>query len=172
MIPRKKIPTANPMFSRSRNSTKLFFYCVMQAEVRNPRWRLTNRNTYISACTQRSCKIPTAISRLSRSRNSMKLFLILCYASGSQIPRWRLTNTGNTHISACILRSCTILTAKLMYSRPRSAMQLCFISCNASGEHKSKMAAHKQEILISELVYNVAAQLQRLYPWFPDPGCQ
>ena len=59
-------------------------YCVMQAEVRNPRWRLTNKNTYISACTQRSDKIPTAISMLSGSRNSMKLFLILCYASGSQ----------------------------------------------------------------------------------------
>ena len=59
-------------------------YCVMQAEVRNPRWRLTNRNTYISTCTLRSDKIPTAISMFSGSRNSMKLFLILCYASGSQ----------------------------------------------------------------------------------------
>ena len=87
-------------------------------------------------------------------------------------PRWRLTNTGNTHISACTLRSCTILTAKLMYSRPKSAVQLCFIVCTASGNQKSKMAAHKQEILISEPAYNVAAQLHRLYPWFLGPGCQ
>ena len=43
-------------------------------------------------------------------------------------------------------------------------MQLCFILCNASGDQKSKMTAHKQEILISEPAYNVAAQLQRLYP--------
>ena len=87
----------------------------MQAEVINPRWRLTNRNTYISACTQRSDKIPTAISMFSWSRNSMKLFLILCYASGS---------------------------------------------------HKSKMAAHKPEILISQPVHNVAAKFQRLYSCF------
>ena len=59
-----------------------------------------------------------------------------------------------------------------MYSRPRSAVQLCFILCNASEDQKSKMAAHKQEILISEPAYNVAAQLQRLYPLFPGPACQ
>ena len=75
-------------------------------------------------------------------------------------PRWRLTNTGNTHISACILRSCKILKAKPIYSWLRSTMHLCFILCYASGDQKSKMAAHKQEILISLPVYIVAAQLQ------------
>ena len=59
----------------------------MQAEVRNPRWRLTNRNTYNSACTQRSFTISKAISMFSRSRNSIKLFSILCDASGSQISK-------------------------------------------------------------------------------------
>ena len=84
-------------------------------------------------------------------------------------PRWRLTNTGNIHISACILRSCKILTAKLIYSWPWSTMQLCFILRYASGNHKSKMAAHKQEILIYQPVHIVAAQLQQLFPCFPGP---
>ena len=106
----------------------------MQAEVRNTRWRFTNRNIYISVCTQRSCKIPTDVSMFLRSRNSMKLFLILCRASKVRNPRWQLTDTRNTHITACILCSCTILTTKHMYSRPRCTMQLCFILCNARAE--------------------------------------
>ena len=56
----------------------------MQAEVRNPRWRLTNGNTHISACTQRSFTISKAISMFWRSRNPMKLFPILCDASINQ----------------------------------------------------------------------------------------
>ena len=32
-------------------------------------------------------------------------------------------------------------------------MQLCYILCYASGNHKSKMAAHKQEILIYISLY-------------------
>ena len=37
------IPTALLIFSMSRNSMKLFLYCVEQAEVRNPRWRFSKR---------------------------------------------------------------------------------------------------------------------------------
>ena len=90
-------------------------YCVMQAKVRNPRWQLTNRNTYISACTQRSDKIPTAISMFSESRNSMKLFLILCL-------------------------------------------------CKRKSEIQD--GGSQTEILISQLVHNVATKFQRLYPCF------
>ena len=87
----------------------------MQAEVRNPRWRLKNRNTYISACTQRSFTISKAISMFSKSRNSMKLFFILCDASGSQKSKMPAYKKGNTHFSACIQYICTILTAKQVY---------------------------------------------------------
>ena len=40
-------------------------------------------------------------------------------------------------------------------------MKLLSILCGASGSQKSKMAAHKDEALISQLVYNIAAQFQR-----------
>ena len=53
--------------------------CEMQAEVRNPRWRVTDRHAYISASTQRSCMIPTAKSMFSRSKNSMKLFFYIVW---------------------------------------------------------------------------------------------
>ena len=43
MIPRNKIPMATPIFTRARNLVKLSSICVIQVEVRNPRWRLTNR---------------------------------------------------------------------------------------------------------------------------------
>ena len=59
-------------------------YCRMQSRVKNPRWRLTNRNTYISACTQRNCTILMAIYMFSFSMNPMKIFFILRDASGSQ----------------------------------------------------------------------------------------
>ena len=38
-------------------------------------------------------------------------------------------------------------------------MKLFFILYNTSEDQKSKMAAHKQEIFISEPIFNVAAQL-------------
>ena len=45
-------------------------------------------------------------------------------------------------------------------------------SCNASRHQQSKMAGHKPEILISQSVYNIAAQFQRLYLCFWGPGIQ
>ena len=68
-----------PGFQRSYS-----LYCMMQSGVKNPRWRLTNRNTYISACTQRNCKILTAIYMFPFYVNPIKLFFILCDASESQ----------------------------------------------------------------------------------------
>ena len=46
------------------------------------------------------------------------------------------------------------------------------ILCNASGYQQSKKADHKPEILISQSVYNIAAQFQRLYPCFQGPEIQ
>ena len=112
----------------------------MQPEVRNPRWRLTCRHTYISACTQRSCMIQTTISMFSRSSNSTKLFPILCDASGSQKSKMADPQTGNTYISACTQRSCMIQTAISMFSRSRNSKKLFFILSDASGIQKSKMA--------------------------------
>ena len=44
VLPRTSIiPTTIPMFLRMMNSNKLFRSCVVQAGVKNSRWRLTNR---------------------------------------------------------------------------------------------------------------------------------
>ena len=45
---------------------------------------------------------------------------------------------------------------------------LFFILCGASESQKSKMAAHKPEILISQHVYNIAEKFQRQHPCFQD----
>ena len=45
-----------------------------------------------------------------------------------------------------------------MFSKSINSKNLFSILFNASGSHKSKMAAHKQGELIYELVYNVAAK--------------
>ena len=117
---------------------KLFYslYDVMRAKIRKPRWRLTNRNTLISyqPIHNIAVKFQWLYLCFSRSRKSMKLVLKLFNARGNQkfkmaAQKWR----NITHILACIQRGCTILTAKLMHSRPRSAMKLFFISYNASG---------------------------------------
>ena len=39
-------------------------------------------------------------------------------------------------------------------------MKLFSLLCDASGSHKSKIAAYKPEIIISQLVHNVAAKFQ------------
>ena len=45
-----------------------------------------------------------------------------------------------------------------MFSRSRNSMKLICILCCASRNQKSKMAGQKQEILISQPVYKIAAQ--------------
>ena len=104
-----------------------------------------NHNNHSSACIQRSCTILTAISMFSRSRNSMKLFLILLDASICQKSKMTAHKTGHTHSTACIQHSCTILTVKQIYSRHMSYLELFSISCDASWNCKSKMAAYKPE---------------------------
>ena len=146
----------------------------MQAKVRNPRWRFTNRNTYISACTQRSCKIPTAIFMFSKSRNSMELFSLLCDASGSHKSKMAahkpevLISQPVHNVSAKFQRRYSIF----MFSKSRNSMKLFWILCYAIRSQKSKMAAHKPEILISQPVHNVAAKFQRLYSYFQNLGIQ
>ena len=54
-----------------------------------------------------------------------------------------------------------IPTAKLMFSRLRNSMKIFSILCDTSGSQKSKMAAHKPEILISQPVYNITAKFKK-----------
>ena len=138
----------------------------MQAEVKNPRWRLTNRNTYKSACTQRSFTNSKAISMFSRSRNSMELFFILRDASGSQKSKMAAYKKGNTHFSVCIQHICRVLIAEHIYPRHESSIKLFSILCDASGDQKSKMVAHTLKILTTQLVYNVTAKFLLLNIFF------
>ena len=62
--------------------------------------------------------------------------------------------------------SCINPTALPTFFRSRNSMKLFYILCGASGSHKSKMAVLKEEILISQHLYNIAAKFQRLYPCF------
>ena len=45
-------------------------------------------------------------------------------------------------------------------------MKLFSSLCGASGSQKSKMAVLKEEILISQHVYNIAEKFQRQHPCF------
>ena len=114
---------------------------------------------------QHNCKIPTTIPMFSRSKNSMKLFLMLCYASGSQKSKMVAHKSGILISQLVYSLVVSIPIAVLMYLRLKNSAELFLILCNASGRQQSKMAANKLEILISQPVYNLATQFQRLYPY-------
>ena len=59
-----------------------------------------------------------------------------------------------------------IPTALPIFSWSRNSMKLFTILCGASGSQKSKMAVFKEEILISQHVYNIAAKFQRQHSYF------
>ena len=126
-------------------------------------------NTYISACTQRSCMIPTATPMFSRCRNSKKLFFILCDASGNQKSKMADPQTGNTYISACTQRNCMTPTAISVFSRSRNSTKLFSILCDASGSQKSRWRTHKPEILISQPVLRCKSSIARSSTLELDP---
>ena len=65
----------------------------------------------------------------------------------------------NTNISAfSIQHNCTIPKATLIFSRMRNSIKPFPILGESSGREKSKMAAHKPEIFISQPVYNITAK--------------
>ena len=139
----------------------------MQAEVRNPRWRLTEiGNTHFSPCIQHICTILTAKHTYIKAKEFSEAipYIVWCKRK-SEIQDGGL-HTGNTDISACIQRSCKIPTSKHMFSSLRIWMKLFSILCNASGYQKSKMVAYKPEVLISQAVYIIAERFQRQYPCF------
>ena len=62
--------------------------------------------------------------------------------------------------------NCTIPTAIPTFFRSGNSLKQLSILCGASGSQKSKMAAQKDEVLISQQVYNIAAKFQRRHPCF------
>ena len=136
------------------------------------------RNTYISACIQHNWKIPTAKHMFSRLEIWITLFSILCNESGSQKskmaankpeiltsqPVYNITATFQKQFrcfQGCVpqirLRRFGLCAHyKLLLSLTNST-KLFPILCNASGSRKSKMAASKEEILITQHVYNIVS---------------
>ena len=130
-------------------------------------FRKNFKNNNNSDCLQDSCIISTALPIFFWSMNLMELFCSLWCKRKSE-SQDGASQRGNTNISACILLSCKIPTAKLMFSKLGNSMEIFFILCDASGSQKSKMADHTPEKLISQSVYDIAAQFQRLYPCFQE----
>ena len=138
----------------------------MQAAVRNPRWRLTNRKyLYLSLYT----------TNLKKSNGYTNVFRVKEFKWDISNTLWRKrqseiqdggSQTGNTYISACIQHTWNISTAITMFSRLRNSMETFPILCDASGNQIFKMAARKPEILISQPVINLAEKFQRRYQCF------
>ena len=141
--------------------------------LRNPRWRLQMsvifeklKKTNNSVCMQDICIIPTALYIFSWIRNSMKLFPILCGASESQKSKMAVLKEEiliSQHVYNIAEKN---PTATFMFSWLRNSMKIFSIQCDASGSQKSKMAAHKPEILISHPVCNITAKFQKQLPCF------
>ena len=121
---------------------------------------------YISIIISRSCMLPTTISTLLSLRNSNELFSILCGASGSKKSKMAAHKQEILHISTILSCWCMIPTTIFTFLRLRYSIELFPTLFSASGSKKSKMAAHKQEILIFQLLYHVAAWFQQQYPRF------
>ena len=68
--------------------------------------------------------------------------------------------------------SCIIPTALPIFSWSRNSMKLFSILCCPSRSQKSKMAVFKEEILISQHVYNIAAKFQQQNSCFQGYGIQ
>jgi hypothetical protein len=70
--------------------------------------------------------------------------------------------TGTTHISACVLDRNEIPTAITMFSGSSNSMELVGILSDKTGSGKSKMAAAKPELHISQPLDEIETKFQRL----------
>jgi hypothetical protein len=80
--------------------------------------------------------------------------------------------TGNTYISASRQDSNPISTATPRLLECINPIAIFRILCDATGSHKSKMAAAKPEVRISLLSDKIATRFQRLPPGFRGPAIQ
>ena len=110
------------MFSRSRNSMKLFF--ILDDASGSQKFKMAAHKQeylYLSLYTTQlyDFKGYIYVFKVQEFNNSMKLFFILCDASGSQKSKMAAYKK-ETHFSACIQHICKILTVKQIYSRHMS----------------------------------------------------
>ena len=115
-----------------------------------------------------SMKPPLTLPMFSRSTNPSKLFSILCLLAEVRCLIWRITRTENIHISACIQRSGTILTAIPITQVPKVPEFNGAIFYTVYGKPRSDIQnlAKLGNNYVYQSSYNVVAQLQRLYSCF------
>src|SRR5664279_3866482 len=80
--------------------------------------------------------------------------------------------TGSTYYSACRLHSNAISTATPTFSGSSNSMALWPILSDITGNRKSKMAAYKPEVLITQPLDYIATRFQRLSSHFRGPVIQ
>src|SRR5664279_272409 len=76
--------------------------------------------------------------------------------------------TGSTYNSACRLDRRAISAATPMFSGSSNPTKLLRITTDVSRSGKSKMAAAKPEVIITQLVVQIETRYQRLPPCFRD----
>ena len=169
-----KFQRVPPCFQGPGIQRSYSLYCRMISGVKNPRWRLTNRNTYISACTQRNCTIVTATYIyvfLLQESNKAIIYIAWC--------KWKSEIQNGRSQKPWVYSFFSLHTTYQPNSNnythvliPRIWMTLFSILRNASKKSKYKMVAYKPEILAFQPVYNVAVQFQPQYPCFPGRRTQ
>ena len=139
----------------------------MQAEVRNPRWRLTKKEILISQPVriQHICTILTTEHIYSMHGSSAKLFSFFCEES------WNLKSKMAAYapkiLTAQLVYNVAVKFQRLnMFPRFKIWLTLSSILCNARKHQKFKMAPYKPEILTSQPVYIVAIKFQQQYLCF------
>ena len=137
MIIRKKILTATPMFSRSRNSKKLVsILCDASGSQKSKMAAHKQEYVYLSLYT----------TYLNDSRGYVYVFKVqefneadfsFCVMQAEvRNLSWRLTEIGNTHFSSCIQHICRILTAKHTYIKTQEFSEaiLYIVRCKRRSE--------------------------------------
>ena len=110
-----KIPTVTPMFSWSRNSTKLFSILYDAFGSKKSKMAAHKQEYLYLTCTQRSCTILTALYMFLSPWIQWGYFLYCVMQAEVRNPRWWLTKTGYSHFSECTQRSSPIPTTIFMY---------------------------------------------------------
>jgi len=146
-------------------------YCLMSGYIVNQRWRpLTGSRygiMYISTCTHDSNEITTATPTFLRSSNSVELVSILPNVNGSRKSKIAAVKP-EVHVTQLedMIESKFQRYLRWMSSRMANSMALRRMLSDVSGSRKSKMAAAKPEMQVSQLVDMAESEFKKHIPCF------
>ena len=118
-----------------------------------------------------------ATTMFSGSSNPMKSTGMLYDQTGCGKSKMAASNiwdmcTGSTHIYACRHNRRTNLKAISMFFRSSYPIEQSRVIYDLTGNRKSKTAASKLQIRISQLVHKITTKFKRLYLCFLGPAIQ